>query len=84
MMIWSDMTLIMINWYQVVKTDLELFAAAIFGSRIYIAFDDLKAGNKYVAAYGGNRNVHNIPYHLRLGGIYYSRNQFEFRVLFSR
>ncbi|MEC0241961.1 hypothetical protein P4H66_19345 [Paenibacillus dokdonensis] len=77
MMIWSDMTLI--NRYQVVKSDTELFAAAIFGSRIYIAFDDQEAGSKYVVAHSGPVEKY-TPEYVRIAGVYYRRSQYEFRV----
>lgn len=69
----------LINRYHIVKTDTELLAAALFNSHVYIAYDDLDAGYKYVVAHGGPIERY-TPYHVRIAGVNYSREQFEFRI----
>lgn len=69
----------MINRYQVVKTDIELFAAALSQVRVYIAFDDQEAGYKYLVAHSGPVEKF-TPEYVRISGVYYRRSQYEFRV----
>lgn len=65
--------------YHVVKTDTELLAAALFRLHVYIAYDDQEAGYKYVVAHGGIVEAY-TPEYVRIAGVSYSREQFEFRI----
>ncbi|WP_238799272.1 hypothetical protein [Paenibacillus sp. EKM211P] len=64
--------------YKVLKSDIELFAAALSQVRVYVVQllgDDLIT----VIDYGGSIEKFS-PDMIKIAGVYYMRNQFEFRV----
>lgn len=67
------------NRYHIVETDTELLAAALFRAHFYIAYDDQEAGYKYVVAHGGIIEKY-TPRYVRIAGVNYSGEIFEFRI----
>ncbi|MCP3809965.1 hypothetical protein NLX78_22320 [Paenibacillus sp. Lou8.1] len=64
--------------YKVLKSDLELFAAALSQARIYMV-QPLNEGLIDIVDYSGA--VENItPESVKINGTFFMRNQFEFRV----
>ncbi|WP_225999313.1 hypothetical protein [Paenibacillus sp. BJ-4] len=64
--------------YKVLKSDIELFAAALNQVRVYVVqllSEDLVS----VVDYGGTLEKFS-PDSVKIAGAYYMRNQFEFRV----
>lgn len=64
--------------YKVLKSDIELFAAALNQARVYVV--QLLGENMVsVVDYGGTIEKFS-PDTIKIAGAYYMRNQFEFRV----
>ncbi|WP_418027045.1 hypothetical protein [Paenibacillus sp. JJ1722] len=64
--------------YKVLKSDLELFAAALSQARVYV-IQPLGEDLIDIVDYGGM--VEKItPESIKINGSYFFRNQFEFRV----
>ncbi|WP_043890711.1 hypothetical protein [Paenibacillus sp. Aloe-11] len=64
--------------YKVLRSDIELFAAALSQVRVYVV-QSLSEDKVEVVAYGGA--VEKImPESIKINGSYFFRNQFEFRV----
>ncbi|MNW45475.1 hypothetical protein D3C74_227410 [compost metagenome] len=64
--------------YKVLKSDIELFAAALSQVRVYVV-QPLGEGLIDIVDYGGA--VEKItPESIKINGSYFMKNQFEFRV----
>ncbi|WP_311077945.1 hypothetical protein [Paenibacillus polymyxa] len=64
--------------YRVLKSDIELFAAALSQVRVYVV-QSLREDIVSVIDYGGTIEKFS-PDSVKIAGAYYMRNQFEFRV----
>ncbi|CCC85557.1 hypothetical protein PPM_2620 [Paenibacillus polymyxa M1] len=64
--------------YKVLKSDIELFAAALSQARVYVV-QSLREDMVSVVDYGGTIEKFS-PDSVKIAGAYYIRNQFEFRV----
>ncbi|MEB4781445.1 hypothetical protein P5G60_06765 [Paenibacillus jamilae] len=64
--------------YKVLKSDIELFAAALNQTRVYVV-QSLGEDMVSVIDYGGTIEKFS-PDSVKIAGAYYIRNQFEFRV----
>ncbi|MGW8444320.1 hypothetical protein ACWGXJ_25780 [Paenibacillus sp. S33] len=64
--------------YKVLKSDIELFAAALNQARVYVV-QLLGEDMVSVVDYGGTIEKFS-PDTIKIAGAYYMRNQFEFRV----
>ncbi|MDN4078217.1 hypothetical protein QYF52_09740 [Paenibacillus polymyxa] len=64
--------------YKVLKSDIELFTAALSQVRVYVV-QSLGEDFKSVVDYGGTIEKFS-PDSVKIAGAYYIRNQFEFRV----
>ncbi|MEC0233615.1 hypothetical protein P4H71_04500 [Paenibacillus kribbensis] len=64
--------------YKVLKSDIELFAAALSQVRVYVV-QPLREDLISVVDYGGTIEKFS-PESVKIAGAYYMRNQFEFRV----
>ena len=64
--------------YKVLKSDIELFAAALSQVRVYVV-QSLREDMVSVVDYGGTIEKF-LPDSVKIAGAYYIRNQFEFRV----
>ncbi|KJD38054.1 MULTISPECIES: hypothetical protein [Paenibacillus] len=64
--------------YKVLKSDIELFAAALRQARVYVV-QSLSEDMVSVVDYGGTIEKFS-PDSVKIAGAYYIRNQFEFRV----
>ncbi|WP_311080978.1 hypothetical protein [Paenibacillus polymyxa] len=64
--------------YKVLKSDIELFAAALSQVRVYVV-QSLDEDFISVVDYGGTIEKFS-PDSVKIAGAYYIRNQFEFRV----
>ncbi|MBZ6441741.1 hypothetical protein [Paenibacillus polymyxa] len=64
--------------YKVLKSDIELFAAALSQARVYVV-QSLGEDLITVVDYGGSIEKFS-PDIIKISGVYYMRNQFEFRV----
>ncbi|AJE54189.1 hypothetical protein [Paenibacillus polymyxa] len=64
--------------YKVLKSDIELFAAALSQVRVYVV-QSLREDIVSVIDYGGTIEKFS-PVSVKIAGAYYIRNQFEFRV----
>ncbi|MGW8444414.1 hypothetical protein ACWGXJ_26265 [Paenibacillus sp. S33] len=64
--------------YKVLKSDIELFAAALRQARVYVV-QSLSEDIVSVVDYGGTIEKFS-PDSVKIAGAYYIRNQFEFRV----
>ncbi|KYG95669.1 hypothetical protein [Paenibacillus polymyxa] len=64
--------------YKVLKSDIELFAAALNQTRVYVV-QSLGEDMVSVVDYGGTVEKFS-PDSVKIAGAYYIRNQFEFRV----
>ncbi|AOK88502.1 hypothetical protein [Paenibacillus polymyxa] len=64
--------------YKVLKSDIELFAAALSQVRVYVV---QPLGEDFISVidYGGTIEKFS-PDSVKIAGVYYIRNQFEFRV----
>ncbi|MMZ53656.1 hypothetical protein D1872_154550 [compost metagenome] len=67
--------------YKVLKSDIELFAAALNQTRVYVV-QSLGEDMVSVVDYGGTIEKFS-PESVKIAGAYYIRNQFEFRVDFK-
>ncbi|MCP3746698.1 hypothetical protein [Paenibacillus sp. A3M_27_13] len=64
--------------YKVLKSEIELFAAALNQTRVYVV-QSLGEDMVSVVDYGGTIEKFS-PDSVKIAGAYYIRNQFEFRV----
>ncbi|KAF6636524.1 hypothetical protein H6F38_04600 [Paenibacillus sp. EKM208P] len=64
--------------YKVLKSDIELFTAALNQTRVYVV-QSLGEDMVSVVDYGGTIEKFS-PESVKIAGAYYIRNQFEFRV----
>ncbi|URJ45467.1 hypothetical protein MF628_005291 [Paenibacillus polymyxa] len=64
--------------YRVLKSDIELFAAALSQARVYVV-QSLREDMVSVVDYGGTIEKFS-PESVKIAGAYYIRNQLEFRV----
>ncbi|MFC7559903.1 hypothetical protein ACFQ5D_09300 [Paenibacillus farraposensis] len=64
--------------YKVLKSDVELFAAALSQVRVYV-IQPLNEDIVSVVDYGGTIEKFS-PESIKINGSYFFRNQFEFRV----
>ncbi|MGW8956598.1 hypothetical protein [Paenibacillus sp. NPDC055715] len=64
--------------YKVLKSDIELFAAALSQVRVYVV-NPLSEDMVEVVDYGGPVEKFS-PESIKINGSYFFRNQFEFRV----
>ncbi|MEE4561526.1 hypothetical protein [Paenibacillus polymyxa] len=64
--------------YKVLKSDIELFAAALSQAKVYVV-QSLGEDLITIVDYGGSIEKFS-PELIKIAGVYYMRNQFEFRV----
>ncbi|MDG0053106.1 hypothetical protein MMB75_05385 [Paenibacillus sp. P2(2022)] len=64
--------------YKVLKSDIELFAAALSLARVYVV-QSLDEDLIDIVDYGGPVEKY-TPESIKINGTYFFRNQFEFRV----
>ncbi|WP_346836023.1 hypothetical protein [Paenibacillus polymyxa] len=64
--------------YKVLKSDVELFAAALSQVKVYVV---QSLGEDFISVidYGGTIEMFS-PNSVKIAGAYYIRNQFEFRI----